>query len=157
MFRNLFQKAPVITRDVYIHNTASGTLEQFKPHKDTDVKLYSCGPTVYDYIHIGNLRAFLTADITKRVLIRNGYLVSHTMNLTDFGHLTDDGDAGEDKMMNGLKREGLTINLKSMRKLSSSYIDAFESDLHALRVMPPTTYARASDYIKQQINLIKNP
>jgi cysteinyl-tRNA synthetase len=155
MFGTLFQKTPVITRDIYIHNTESGKLETFEPYKATDVKLYSCGPTVYDYIHIGNLRAFLTADITKRVLIRNGYLVSHTMNLTDFGHLTDDGDAGEDKMMKGLKREGLPITLKSMRKLSSGYIDAFESDLHELRVMPPTTYARASDYIKQQINLIK--
>jgi len=155
MFGNLFRTPPVIARDIFIYNTASGQLETFEPHKATDVKLYSCGPTVYDYIHIGNLRSFLMADITKRVLIRNGYLVSHTMNLTDFGHLTDDGDAGEDKMMKSLKREGLDITLKSMRKLSDGYIDAFQADLHELRIMPPTTYARASDYVKQQISLIK--
>jgi cysteinyl-tRNA synthetase len=155
MFGNLFRTPPVIARDIFIYNTASSQLETFAPHKATDVKLYSCGPTVYDYIHIGNLRSFLMADITKRVLIRNGYLVSHTMNLTDFGHLTDDGDAGEDKMMQGLKREGLDITLKSMRKLSDGYIDAFQADLHELRIMPPTTYARASDYVKQQISLIK--
>lgn len=155
MFGNLFSKNPIIAREIHVYNTESGKLEVFEPHNATDVKMYSCGPTVYDYIHIGNLRAFLTADITKRVLIRNGYLVSHTMNLTDFGHLTDDGDAGEDKMMKGLKREGLEINLKSMRKFSSTYIDAFQADLHELRVIPPTTYARASDYVKQQIALVQ--
>ena len=156
MFGKLFQKPPVITRDIKLYNTESKSLEVFEPADATKVKMYSCGPTVYDHVHIGNLRSFLMADITKRVLIRNGYLVQHTMNLTDFGHLTDDGDEGEDKIMKGLKREGLEINLKSMRKLTDTYIDAFESDLHELRIMPPTTYARASEYVKQQINLIKS-
>jgi cysteinyl-tRNA synthetase len=155
MFGNLFGSTPVITREIKLYNTASGKLEVFEPHKATDVKLYSCGPTVYDNVHIGNLRAFLNTDILKRVFIRNGYLVRHTMNLTDFGHLTDDGDAGEDKMMKGLKREGLAVDLKSMKKLSDTYIDAFYDDLHAMRIMQPTTWARASEYIKQQINLIK--
>ena len=156
MLGNLFGgRTPVITRTIKLHNTESGLLEDFEPYKATNVKMYSCGPTVYDYATIGNLRSYVFADILKRVLIRNGYMVNHTINLTDFGHLTDDGDAGEDKMMKGLKREGLSIDLKSMRKLSDIYIDAFQADLHALRILPPTTYARASEYVKKQISLIK--
>jgi len=156
MLGNLFGGGtPVITRTIKLHNTESGLLEDFEPYKATNVKMYSCGPTVYDYATIGNLRSYVFADILKRVLIRNGYMVNHTINLTDFGHLTDDGDAGEDKMMKGLKREGLSIDLKSMRKLSDIYIDAFQADLHALRILPPTTYARASEYVKKQISLIK--
>ena len=156
MIGNLFGgRKPVITRDIKLYNTETRSLEIFEPYKATAVTMYSCGPTVYDYIHIGNLRAFLTPDLLKRVLIRNGYLVKHTINLTDFGHLTDDGDAGEDKMMKGLKREGLDISLQSMKKLSDMYIDAFYDDLNAMRIIPPTIYARASEYIKQQISLIK--
>ncbi len=156
MFGNLFHKQPVITREINLYNTESKQLEVFEPYDATNVKMYTCGPTVYDYATIGNMRSYIFADILKRALIRNGYLVKHTINLTDFGHLTDDGDEGEDKIMKGLKRDGLDINLKSMRKLTDTYIDAFEADLHELRVMPPTTYARASEYVKQQINLIKS-
>jgi cysteinyl-tRNA synthetase len=90
--------------------------------------MYTCGPTVYDYAHIGNLRAFVFADILKRMLVFNGYDVRHTINLTDFGHLTDDGDVGEDKMMKGLKREGLPVTLEAMRELSDIYIEAFFDD-----------------------------
>ena len=154
MFGSLFKKAPVITRDITLYNTESRQLEVFEPHNATNVKMYTCGPTVYDYAHIGNMRSYIFADILKRTLIRNGYLVKHTINLTDFGHLTDDGDEGEDKIMKGLRREGLEINLKSMKKLTDTYIDAFEADMAELRVMPPTTYARASEYVRQQINLI---
>jgi len=155
MFGKLFAKPPVITRDIHIFNTESGKLELFEPHSATNVKIYSCGPTVYGYAHIGNMRSYIFADILKRTLIRNGYLINHTINLTDFGHLTDDGDAGEDKIMKGLKREGLPINLKSMKKLTDMYIDAFQADMDELRILPPTTWARASEYVKQQINLIK--
>jgi cysteinyl-tRNA synthetase len=116
--------------------------------------MYSCGPTVYDYLQIGNLRAFVFADILKRVLEYNHFVVQHTMNLTDFGHLTDDGDAGEDKMMKGLKREGKPITLTAMRELSNHYIEAFMGDLTDLRVKKPTTFSRASDYIEEQITLI---
>lgn len=142
-------------REIKLHNTESGKLELFVPLAEPDVKIYSCGPTVYDYAHIGNLRSYVFADILKRVLIRNGYLVKHTINLTDFGHLTDDGDAGEDKMMKGLKREGLPITLEAMRQLSERYIKAFKTDAQELRILPPDTWARASDYVKKQIALIK--
>jgi cysteinyl-tRNA synthetase len=142
-------------RDIHLFNTESGKLEVFTPLDEPNVKMYSCGPTVYDYVHIGNLRSFLTVDIIKRVLIRNGFLVEHTINFTDFGHLSDDGDAGEDKMMKGLKREGLPITLDAMSQLSERYIRAFEEDIAEMRILPPTTWARASKYINKQISLIK--
>jgi len=156
MLERLFGgKAPIITREIKLYNTETAKLETFEPYDVQDVKIYSCGPTVYDYAHIGNLRSYVFSDILKRVLIRNGYLVNHTINYTDFGHLTDDGDAGEDKMMKALKREGLPVTLKSMVELSNQYIKAFEQDIDELRIIPPTTWARASDYIKKQISLIK--
>lgn len=156
MFKNLFgSSAPVITREIKLHNTATGELEVFTPHNERDVKLYSCGPTVYDYVHIGNLRSFIMADILKRVLIHNGYIVKHTINLTDFGHLSDDGDAGEDKMMKGMQKAGYPITIDSMREYSDQYVDAFKRDIEALRILTPNTWSRASDYVRQQIALIK--
>lgn len=157
MFSRLFgPKTPVITRDITLLNTESGKQEVFSPLSDKTVKMYSCGPTVYDYAHIGNLRSYVFADIVKRTLIRNGYLVEHTINFTDFGHLSDDGDAGEDKMMKGLKREGLPVTLDAMTQLSERYIKAFKEDMDELRILPPTTYARASEYVKKQIALVKS-
>ena len=117
--------------------------------------MYSCGPTVYDYAHLGNLRSYVFADILKRTLTTYGYHVHHTINFTDFGHLTDDADAGEDKMIRGLKREGLPVTLASMRQLSDRYIAAFREDMEELRILPPDTYARASDYVTAMIRLIE--
>lgn len=147
---------PASTEPIFLYNTESTSLETFSTAKsDNKVLLYSCGPTVYDYAHIGNLRSYVFADILKRTLIFHGYEVQHTINLTDFGHLTDDGDAGEDKMMKGLKREGLPVTLSAMRDLSDTYIHAFYDDCDALRIMPPTTWSRASEYINDQIRLIE--
>lgn len=157
MIKKLFgRKAPSHLREVRLFNTESGTIEIFHPLKDNTVKMYSCGPTVYDYVHIGNLRTYLFPDILKRVLIRNGYTVKHTINFTDFGHLSDDGDAGEDKMMKGLTREGLPISLEGMYELGDKFINAFVDDVEELRILPPTTWARASEYVGKQISLIKN-
>lgn len=115
MLQHLFgRKKPLTLRDINLYNTESGQLEVFKALKSPQVLMYSCGPTVYDYAHIGNLRSYVFSDIVKRTLVRNGYLVKHTINFTDFGHLTDDADEGEDKMMKGLKREGLSITLAGM-------------------------------------------
>ncbi len=130
-------------------------MEALTTLKPGEVLLYSCGPTVYDYVHIGNLRAYVFVDIVKRTLIFNGYNVKHTINLTDFGHLTDDGDAGEDKMMKGLKREGLPVTLEAMRQLSDTFIQAFYDDCDELHILPPNTWSRASDFIKAQISLIE--
>ena len=96
LFQLFGKKTPAVMREIHLFNTESGKLELFEPVNDKTVKMYSCGPTVYDYAHIGNLRSYIFADVLKRVLIHNGFLVQHTINFTDFGHLTDDGDAGED-------------------------------------------------------------
>ncbi len=138
-----------------VFNTESKSLETFTPLSDKKVKMYTCGPTVYDYAHIGNLRAYFFADTLKRVLLYNGYSVNHTINYTDFGHLTSDADHGDDKMMKGLRREGMEISLDSMRVLSDRYIHAFNEDLKALNILFPTQFARASDYVSEQIQLIE--
>lgn len=140
---------------IHIYNTETRSIEEFIPLSEREVKVYSCGPTVYDYAHIGNLRAYVFADTLKRVLNYNGYNVNHTINFTDFGHLTSDADTGDDKMMKGLRREGMDVNLESMRALSDRYIKAFKDDLTALNVLPPTQFARASDYVREQIKLIE--
>ena len=158
IFKNFFKDTAENDQDasdINLFNTESMSLEKFKPLSKKEVKMYSCGPTVYDYAHIGNLRAYIFSDILKRTLIYHGYEVKHTINLTDFGHLTDDGDTGEDKMMKGLKREGLPVTLTAMRELSDRYIDAFYDDMDTLRVLPPQTWSRASDYIRDQIRLIE--
>lgn len=156
MFSNIFgHKEPATLRDVWLYNTESSKKEKFEPFNPKQVTIYSCGPTVYDYAHIGNLRSYVFSDILKRTLIKNGFNVNQTINFTDFGHLSDDGDAGEDKMMKGLKREGLPVSLESMKQLSDTYIKAFKEDFDELRILPPTTWARASEYIKKQISLIK--
>lgn len=149
------KKASVPKPEIKFYNTESTSLEVFKPISDKYVTIYSCGPTVYDYVHIGNLRAYVFSDILKRTLMLHGYNVRHTINLTDFGHLTDDADAGEDKMMKGLKREGLPVTLRAMRELSDRFISAFYDDMDWLRIMPATTWSRASDYVAEQIKLIE--
>ncbi len=155
---NLFSSTkipPIDLPALQLYNTESRKLEVFTARKSGKVTMYSCGPTVYDFAHIGNLRAFVFADVLKRTLEYNGYSVNHTMNLTDFGHLTDDADAGEDKIMKGLKREGLEVSLRTMRELTDKYIAAFKADAESMEIIPPTQYTRASDFVKEQITLIK--
>lgn len=151
----LFRKsAPSDSQALYLYNTASSKKELFTPFKDGVVTIYSCGPTVYDHIHIGNLRAYLLPDVVKRVLQYQGYAVKHTINFTDFGHLTDDGDEGEDKMMKALKREHKPITLDAMRDVAEIYIQSFKDDTVRFRNIPPTTYSPASDYVQEQIALV---
>ena len=154
---NFFSRSDksVVHRDLHLFNSETRKKEVFEPLKNPRVTMYTCGPTVYDYATIGNLRSYLFADILKRTLIKNGYDVRHTINLTDFGHLTDDGDAGEDKIMKGLRRKDLPITLEAMRQLSDEYIEAFKADIEELRILPPTTWSRASDYVRKQISLIR--
>ena len=131
-----------------LHNTLSQRLEVFEPQRPPVVGFYTCGPTVYNYAHLGNLRAYVFADFLKRTLLYNGYEVKHIMNITDVGHLTDDADAGEDKMEVGAEREG-----KSAWEIADFYIKIFKGDLRALNIIPPTKYCRATEYIKEQIEL----
>lgn len=140
---------------IRLYNTASGQEENFKPLKAGELTMYSCGPTVYDHIHIGNLRAYLLPDLVTRLFQYYGYTVKSTVNFTDFGHLTDDADAGEDKMMKGMRREGYDITLENMRIFSEAYIQSFKEDNLAFGNLLPTQYARASDYVKEQIGLIE--
>ncbi len=153
---NLFASTPTpLFPPVQLFNTETRSLETFTPLKASEVLMYSCGPTVYDFAHIGNLRAYVFVDTLKRTLLYNGYTVTNTINFTDFGHLTSDEDFGEDKMMKGLKREGYDVSLASMRMLADIYIAAFKTDMETLNILPPTQYARASDFVREQIKLIE--
>ncbi|HEY5383526.1 MAG TPA: cysteine--tRNA ligase [Candidatus Paceibacterota bacterium] len=141
------------------HNTLSGKLDVFEPidtKKNGTVKMYNCGPTVYDYAQIGNLRSYIFADTIRRTLDAWGYKVEQVINITDFGHLVSDGDEGEDKMTKGLKREGLALTLENMRVLAERYTKAFLENLEQIGVdTKRITFPRASDYIPEQIALIK--
>lgn len=136
--------------DLYLFNSLTRKKEKFKPIKPGRVGLYTCGPTVYNHAHIGNLRTYLFEDILKRVLLYNGYKVKHVMNITDVGHLTGDRDMGEDKMEAGAKREG-----KNAWEIAEHYTDAFKKDIKGLNILPPTLWCKATDSIPQQIALIE--
>jgi cysteinyl-tRNA synthetase len=99
---------------IKLHNNLSGSLEEFQPIKAGLVSMYHCGPTVYNYAHIGNLRSYIFADILRRTLEYSKYEVNQVINITDIGHLTSDADTGDDKMMKGLKREGLALTLDGL-------------------------------------------
>jgi len=124
--------------------------EEFKPIEPPNVGIYSCGPTVYDYAHIGNLRAYLFTDILKRVLIYNNYKVKHVINITDVGHLTSDGDTGEDKIEKSAK-----LKSQSAWDIAKFYEEAFKSDIAKLNILEPTFWPKATDFIPEQIDLIK--
>jgi cysteinyl-tRNA synthetase len=124
-------------------------LRRFEPLRAGEVGLYTCGPTVYDYQHIGNFRTFLFEDVLKRVLEWNGYRVRHVMNITDVGHLTSDADTGEDKMEKGARRTG-----KSAWEIAKLYTEAFLDDARALNIEPPAILSCATDHIPEQIAFI---
>ena len=126
-----------------IYNTASRKLEEFKPISDT-VKIYTCGPTVYSFAHIGNLASYIYWDLLIRTLKMNGFRVKRVLNLTDVGHLTSDGDEGEDKLEKGAKREGKTVY-----EIADFYIEAFLRDYRVLNLTEPEVLARATDYIEE--------
>ncbi|MCH8325656.1 MAG: cysteine--tRNA ligase [Bacteroidetes bacterium] len=138
-----------------LYNTLTRTKEEFKPIKPKKVGLYACGPTVYDYAHIGNLRAYIFEDVLKRVLIYNGYKVEHIENITDVGHLVSDADEGEDKMMKALAREGLEPNKKSLLKLADKYADCFKDDIAKLNISEPNKWVKATDHVKDMVKLIE--
>ncbi len=139
---------------IKLYNTLSRTVEDFKEIHEGKVGIYSCGPTVYHYATIGNLRSYIFADSLKRVLLSAGYEVTHVTNVTDIGHLVSDGDDGDDKMTKGLKREGLPLTLEAMRGLANLYFQKFEEDLKKLNVLPAQIYPFASDNIKEDISLV---
>jgi cysteinyl-tRNA synthetase len=131
-----------------VFNTLSQKKEIFKPLGNT-VGLYTCGPTVYHYAHIGNLRSFIFEDILKRTLLFNDYKVKHVMNITDVGHLTSDGDSGEDKMLKGAKREKKTV-----WEIAEFYTTAFKQDISKLNIISPKVWSKATDHIQEQIDMV---
>ena len=135
---------------IKLYDTYSRTHRPFVPLKGNDVGLYACGPTVYDYAHIGNLRTYIFVDILRRVLEFNGYRVKHVMNITDVGHLTSDADSGEDKMEKGSRRTG-----KSAWEIAALYTRAFREDLSRLSILEPTIWCRATEHILEQIEAIQ--
>ncbi len=135
---------------IYLYNTMGRKLEKFKPINDNEVGLYTCGPTVYNYAHIGNLRTFIFEDVLKRALLHSNYKVKHVMNITDVGHLTDDGDDGDDKMTKKAKEVG-----KSVWEIASFYTDAFLNDASDLNLLKPNVLCKATDHISDMIELIK--
>lgn len=132
-----------------LYNTLTRKKEEFKSIKPGELGLYTCGPTVYNYAHIGNLRSYLFEDFLKRTLEYNNYQVLHVMNITDVGHLTGDMDMGEDKLELGAKRDG-----KSALEIAAFYEAAFKQDLEMLNIESPNLYCRATENIPEQIDLI---
>ena len=132
-----------------LYDNYTRSLRSFEALKTGAVGLYTCGPTVYDYQHIGNFRTFLFEDLLRRVLEWNGYTVDHVMNVTDVGHLTSDADTGEDKMEKGARRTG-----KTAWEIAELYTGAFLEDMRALNIEDPTILCRATDHIREQIEFI---
>ena len=132
-----------------IYNTLSKIIEEFKPHDEREVKMYTCGPTVYNYAHMGNLRTYIFEDILEKTLKYIGYDVKRVMNITDVGHLTSDADTGEDKMVSGAKREG-----KSVLEIAEFYTKAFFDDIEKLNIKKPDIIVKASDMIDEYIKII---
>jgi len=142
------------TFDMKIYNTLSKEKEEFIPIEANTVGMYHCGPTVYDHVHIGNLRSFLLGDITRRSFEYLGYTVNQVMNITDVGHLVSDGDEGDDKMTKALKRNGLDISTENMLKVAEIYIESFKQDLLDLNIKTPHRMPKASDHIQEDIDII---
>jgi cysteinyl-tRNA synthetase len=133
-----------------LFDTYTRSLRDFDPLRSPDVGIYSCGPTVYDYAHIGNLRTYIFEDILRRALEYNGYRVKHVMNITDVGHLTSDSDTGEDRMEKGSRRTG-----KSAWEIAEIYAQEFKKDLQRMNINEPHIWCRATDHILEQIEFIK--
>jgi cysteinyl-tRNA synthetase len=133
-----------------LYNTLTRKKEFFKPIKKNFVGLYTCGPTVYDHAHIGNLRTYIFEDVLKRVLLYNKFKVKHVMNITDVGHLTSDADAGEDKMEIGARREK-----KTAFEIAEFYTKEFKRDAKRLNILEPNIWCKATDHVKDMIEWIK--
>ncbi len=134
-----------------IYNTLTRKVEVFRPYKQEYVTMYTCGPTVYHYAHIGNLRCYIFEDILEKTLSYLGYNVKRCMNITDVGHLTSDSDSGEDKMLKGAKRENKTVY-----DIANFYTECFKNDTASLNIKWPEMVDKATDHIDDYIEIIQN-
>jgi cysteinyl-tRNA synthetase len=133
-----------------LFNTLTKKIEEFKPNSQELVKMYTCGPTVYNYAHIGNLRTYIFEDVLEKSLNYLGYKVKRVMNITDVGHMVGDTEVGEDKMLQGAKREG-----KSVLEIAEHYTSAFFVDFERLNIKKPEIVEKASNHIEDYIKIIK--
>ena len=136
---------------IKLQNTLTNKKDEFIPRKDGVITMYNCGPTVYNYAHIGNLRAYVFADILKRMFAYNDYEIKQVINITDVGHLTSDADEGEDKIESGAKREGVKV-----QKIIKQYTDAFMNDIISLNIdIAEIEFPKATEHIPEQIAFIQ--
>ena len=135
---------------IKLYNTLTRRTEEFKPLNDEAVRIYTCGPTVYSFAHIGNFRAYLFMDLLRRTLKYNGYKLNHVMNITDVGHLESDADEGEDKMEKAAKKEN-----KNPYEIASFYTEAFFKDINRLNIDLPEHIAKATDNIPDMIMFVQ--
>ena len=133
-----------------IYNTLSKKVEEFVPVDKNEVKMYTCGPTVYSYAHIGNLRTYIFEDMLEKTLNLLGYNVKRVMNITDVGHIVSDADDGEDKMMVATRKEGKTAN-----EIANFYTNAFMKDLDLLNIKKPEIIEKATNHIDEYIKMIQ--
>lgn len=136
--------------DINLYNTLTHKKEKFVPVKNNEVSVYSCGPTVYSYAHIGNMRTYLFVDSLRRMFKYNGYNLNHVMNITDVGHLTSDADTGEDKMEKAARKEG-----KNPYEIAEFYTNAFLKDIELLNIDVPNTITKATDNIPQMLEMVE--
>ena len=134
---------------MYLYNSATHKKEEFKTHTPGHVEMYTCGPTVYHFAHIGNLRSYIMEDVLEKYLRFAGYDVNRVMNITDVGHLTSDADEGEDKMLKGAKREKKTV-----MEIAQYYTDAFFSDCEKLNIKTPDVVQPATGLIDDYIHIV---
>ena len=133
-----------------LFNSLTRQLEEFKPVHQGEARVYTCGPTVYNYPHIGNMRAYVFADVLGRTLSFKGYRLTHVINITDVGHLTDDADAGEDKL-----EKAAAENAQSIWDIARHYTEAYWADIKALNIRQPAKWSIATDYVPQMIEFAK--
>jgi cysteinyl-tRNA synthetase len=133
---------------LHLYNTATRQKEQFVPQRDV-VGMYCCGPTVYNFAHIGNLRTYIFEDVLRRTLLFLGYKVKHVVNITDVGHLTSDADSGDDKMEKGANREGKTV-----WQIADAYTAAFRKNIKDLNILDPDVWPKATDHIPDMIAMV---
>lgn len=136
--------------DIYFYNTLTKKKEVFKPLDEKEVRMYSCGPTVYKDATIGNMRTNIFQDVLRRVLRYNGYALKHAMNITDVGHLVSDGDEGEDKMLKSAREEN-----KSPMEIAQHYTKLFFQDLESLNIETPEIVCKATDHIEEMLEYVK--
>lgn len=133
-----------------VYNTLTKKIEEFVPHDGKKVNMYTCGPTVYNYAHIGNFRTYIFEDVLEKTLTLLGYQVNRVMNITDVGHMTSDADSGEDKMLKGAKRENKTVY-----EIADFYTKAFFADMEKLNIQKPATVSKASMHIDKYIEMVE--